>query len=691
VRRELHLELQCLASGSADGLTLDSGAVAEAIKSKFSGHVYSVGQKAAINFALSETRNIPLSFKVTKIEFMERLDSPGGGSEGLERSASSGAGGPASGGGGGGGAAGSGGGRFAQLLSSTEVVLARADKETFKLSGGSGSRRPQLFSKGFNFAELGIGGLDDEFQLIFRQAFASRLLPPAVVSAMGMSHVRGMLLFGPPGCGKTLIARQIGQALRAHEPKVVNGPEVLNKYVGQSEENIRNLFADAEKEQAERGDESDLHIIIFDEIDAICRKRGTVGGGTGVHDSIVNQLLSKIDGVEALNNVLIIGMTNRKDMLDEALIRPGRLEVHVEIGLPDEPGRLQIIKIHTEKLRKGGYLSPDVDLEDVALRTKNFTGAELARVVRNARSFAIARIVDPKDLTKKINPKDIVITHMDFVRAAEETEPKFGVKEGTLVTLYPNGIVDFGPEFHAVEATLKRLVRQTATSRTTPMLSVCLCGPSGAGKSALSASIATQSGFPFIKRLGPEDMLAMQEGGKATLLSEYFDDAYRSPLSVLVLDDIERMMDYVPIGPRFSNAVLQALLVLLRRPPPTDGKRLLVIATTSEESILEDMGLLGAFTSVQRLPVLSSPDHFRSILDACATDCMVSPDERAAAAARLAERPAGMTVKRLFTLVDMARHSNDDIEGAIAGAPAAPPVVTADDLILCAMESGVHS
>ena len=107
-----------------------------------------------------------------------------------------------------------------------------------------------------------------------------------------------------------------------------------------------------------------MHIIIFDEIDAICRSRGSVGSsGTGVHESVVNQLLSKIDGVDALNNVLIIGMTNRIDMLDEAMLRPGRLELHLEIGLPDEDGRLQILQIHTKTMAKNGLLTDDVSLE----------------------------------------------------------------------------------------------------------------------------------------------------------------------------------------------------------------------------------------------------------------------------------------------------------------------------------------
>ena len=115
--------------------------------------------------------------------------------------------------------------------------------------------------------------------------------------------------------------------LNATEPKIVNGPEILDKYVGEAEKNIRNLFIDAEADEARLGANSPLHIIIFDEIDAICKKRGSVAGSSGVNDTVVNQLLSKIDGVDTLNNILVIGMTNRPDMIDEALTRPGRLEV----------------------------------------------------------------------------------------------------------------------------------------------------------------------------------------------------------------------------------------------------------------------------------------------------------------------------------------------------------------------------
>jgi vesicle-fusing ATPase len=174
-----------------------------------------------------------------------------------------------------------------------------------------------------------------------------------------------MLLYGPPGTGKTLIARQIAKFLRAREPKIVNGPEILDKFVGSSEAKIRELFADAEKEYKKEGENSQLHIIILDELDAICKSRGSNRDGTGVHDSIVNQLLSKIDGVDSLNNILLIGMTNRLDMIDEALLRPGRMEVHVEISLPDENGRVEIFNIHTRKMKQSGRLSDDVNILDL--------------------------------------------------------------------------------------------------------------------------------------------------------------------------------------------------------------------------------------------------------------------------------------------------------------------------------------
>jgi vesicle-fusing ATPase len=288
------------------------------------------------------------------------------------------------------------------LVQQTEILLTadgRDQRTGLKLkSSATGSTRKAIITSDFSFTDIGIGGLDDEFAILFRREFASRVFPPQFIERLKIQHVKGILLYGPPGTGKTLIARQIGKVLNAKEPKVINGPEVLNKYVGQSEENIRKVFADAEKEYKERGDESDLHIIIFDELDAVCKQRGSgVGGGTGVGDSIVNQLLTKLDGVDQLNNILLIGMTNRKDMIDEALLRPGRLELQLEISLPDEHGRVQILNIHTSEMRQNGVLADDVDVEEIAKLTKNFSGAEIAGLVRSATSFALNRHMEANE------------------------------------------------------------------------------------------------------------------------------------------------------------------------------------------------------------------------------------------------------------------------------------------------------
>jgi vesicle-fusing ATPase len=259
--------------------------------------------------------------------------------------------------------------RIGILIPETDVLFEKAPGSQINLTGSAAAGGNKIFRPDWNFESMGIGGLNKEFADIFRRAFASRIFPASVVQKLGISHVKGILLYGPPGTGKTLMARQIGKMLNGKEPKIVNGPEILNKYVGQSEENIRNLFKDAEAEYRAKGDDSDLHIIIFDELDAICRARGSRNDSTGVGDTVVNQLLAKIDGVESLNNILLIGMTNRKELIDEALTRPGRLEVHMEISLPDEQGRFQILRIHTAKMRNNKFMDEDVDLSELAAQT----------------------------------------------------------------------------------------------------------------------------------------------------------------------------------------------------------------------------------------------------------------------------------------------------------------------------------
>lgn len=481
------------------------------------------------------------------------------------------------------------------------------------------SRRPAsnaILQANFKFEDMGIGGLDKEFSSIFRRAFASRIFPPGLIEKLGIQHVKGILLFGPPGTGKTLIARRIGKMLNAREPKVINGPEVLNKYVGQSEENIRKLFADAEKEYKEKGDESGLHIIIFDELDAVCKQRGSgAGGGTGVGDSVVNQLLSKLDGVDQLNNILLIGMTNRKDMIDDALLRPGRLEVHMEISLPDEHGRVQILKIHTAKMRESGILDRDVDLNEIAHVTKNFSGAEISGLVRSATSFALNRHVKVGTVAGVADDVNkIMVNRDDFEHAFDDVKPAFGVSEDEMQRCLRGGIIHFSPFIDNILNEGRLIVQQVQEPDSTPLFSAILHGPPGSGKTALAAKIALESNYPFIKLCSPDNMIGFNEPMKIEHMRRIFDDAYKSPLSVVLMDNIERIVEWVPIGPRFSNGVLQALMVLLKKEPPK-GRRLLVLATTGERSVMQQLDLFTAFDSDIAVPNVSSHAELSHILE----------------------------------------------------------------------------
>ncbi|KAK7369016.1 hypothetical protein VNO80_11050 [Phaseolus coccineus] len=499
--------------------------------------------------------------------------------------------------------------------------------------------------KEFNLQSLGIGGLSAEFADIFRRAFASRVFPPHVTSKLGIKHVKGMLLYGPPGTGKTLMARQIGKILNGKEPKIVNGPEVLSKFVGETEKNVRDLFADAEQDQRTRGDESDLHVIIFDEIDAICKSRGSTRDGTGVHDSIVNQLLTKIDGVESLNNVLLIGMTNRKDMLDEALLRPGRLEVQVEISLPDENGRLQILQIHTNKMKENSFLAPDVNLQELAARTKNYSGAELEGVVKSAVSYALNRQLSLDDLTKQVDEENIKVTMDDFLNALHEVIPAFGASTDDLERCRLHGMVDCGDRHKHIYQRAMLLVEQVKVSKGSPLVTCLLEGSRGSGKTALAATVGIDSDFPYVKIVSAETMIGLHESTKCAQIIKVFEDAYRSPLSVIVLDDIERLLEYVAIGPRFSNLISQTLLVLLKRLPPK-GKKLMVVGTTSELDFLESIGFCDTFSVTYHVPTLNTKDA-KKVLE----QLNVFSDEDIDSAA---EALNDMPIRKLYMLIEMA-------------------------------------
>ncbi|NXM09621.1 NSF ATPase, partial [Tyrannus savana] len=541
------------------------------------------------------------------------------------------------------------------VLGNSQVAFEKAENSSLNLIGKSKTKenRQSIINPDWNFEKMGIGGLDKEFSDIFRRAFASRVFPPEIVEQMGCKHVKGILLYGPPGCGKTLMARQIGKMLNAREPKVVNGPEILNKYVGESEANIRKLFADAEEEQRRLGANSGVHIIIFDEIDAICKQRGSMAGSTGVHDTVVNQLLSKIDGVEQLNNILVIGMTNRPDLIDEALLRPGRLEVKMEIGLPDEKGRFQILHIHTVRMREHQLLAEDVDIAELAVETKNFSGAELEGLVRAAQSTAMNRHIKASNKVEVDMEKaeSLRVTRGDFFASLEnDIKPAFGTNQEDYASYIMNGIIKWGDPVTRVLDDGELLVQQTKNSDRTPLVSVLLEGPPHSGKTALAAKIAEESNFPFIKICSPDKMIGFSETAKCQAMKKIFDDAYKSQLSCVVVDDIERLLDYVPIGPRFSNLVLQALLVLLKKAPP-QGRKLLIIGTTSRKDVLQEMEMLNAFSTTIHVPNIATGEQLMEALELLGN---FKDKERSTIAQNVKGKPVWIGIKKLLMLIEMS-------------------------------------
>ena len=546
------------------------------------------------------------------------------------------------------------------LLNSSAINLKCTPSSTLNLTGGElGSVGGAGLLLDWDYEKMGVGGLDKEFNTIFRRAFAARLYPPAALAKLGQKHVRGILLYGPPGTGKTLIARQIGKILNGREPVVRSGPELLDKFVGGSEKNVREMFEAAEKEQKDRGLDSDLHIIIMDEMDAICRVRGSTAASSSVGDSVVNQLLAKIDGVDSLNNILLIGMTNRKELIDPALLRPGRLEVHIEISLPDAGGRVQILKIHTALMRENKFLDAMVDIDDIARNhMKNFSGAEIEGVVRAAQSFAMQRQVNPQNL--KIAPKleDLRVLREDFDNALLEIHPAFGVDVDDFANTTPNGIVPFSAAFEHTMRACRAFVEQVHHSHRTPLVSVLLEGNRASGKTALASTIALQSGFPFIKLITPDKLVGLTESGRVDALVQAFNNAYKSPMSVLVIDDIERLIEYVPSMPaRFSNAMLQALSVLLRRSPPL-GRRLLVIGTCSNRQALRELELSDGFDSTLRVPDISSGTELHTFL----TNCSVAEfDDSEGGLDRVIKSfPSNFSigVKKLIMLLEMAHQGS---------------------------------
>ena len=375
-----------------------------------------------------------------------------------------------------------------------------------------------------------IGGLKDEVKKV-REMIELPLRHPEVFDRLGVEAPKGVLLHGPPGTGKTLLAKAVANETQANFIPLT-GPEIMSKYYGQSEENLREVFKNAE--------ENAPSIIFIDEIDSIAPSRDEVTGE--VERRVVAQLLALMDGLKTRGRVVVIGATNRPNALDNAIRRPGRFDREIEIGIPDKDERLEILHIHT----RGMPLAEDVKLEEFASITHGYAGADLAALCREAAMRALRRILPDLDLEMEEIPVEVLnkltVTRQDFQQAFREMEPS------TLREVFvenPNvhwhdigGLADAKQELQeAVEWPLKygKLFAQMDAK---PPKGVLLYGPPGTGKTLLAKAVATEAEANFISVKGPE-FLSKWVGESEKAVRETFRKAKQAAPCIIFFDEID--------------------------------------------------------------------------------------------------------------------------------------------------------
>ncbi|MCL9812055.1 CDC48 family AAA ATPase [Natranaeroarchaeum aerophilus] len=261
-----------------------------------------------------------------------------------------------------------------------------------------------------------VGGLDETKQLL-REAIQWPLEHPDIYETLALDDSTGLLLYGPPGTGKTLLAKAIAHEAQANFISV-KGPELLNKYVGESEKGVREVF--------EKARTNAPAVVFFDEIDAIAAERGSAGGTAGVSERVVSQLLTELDGLETLEDVVVIATSNRPDRIDSALLRPGRLDTHVHVPVPDEQARLEILRVHAQQRP----LADDVTLPELAADTEGFVGADLEALCREASLEAARAAIKAGDDTTDNDHTDegttaesVEVTATNFEHAVQTVTP----------------------------------------------------------------------------------------------------------------------------------------------------------------------------------------------------------------------------------------------------------------------------
>lgn len=426
-----------------------------------------------------------------------------------------------------------------------------------------------------------IGGLRREIGLI-REMIELPLRHPELFEKLGIEPPKGVLLHGPPGTGKTMIAKAVANETDANFV-AISGPEIISKYYGESEKQIREKFEDAEK--------SAPSIIFIDEIDSIAPKREEVTGE--VERRVVAQLLSLMDGLKARGEVIVIAATNRPNAVDLALRRGGRFDREIEIGIPDKTGRLEILQIHTRGMPLSEDMAEDKGMREIAEMTHGFVGADIAMLCKEAAMHAIRLIMPKINIEEEIPPEimaKIMVTKQDFQNALQSIEPSAlrevfvevpEVRWGDI-----GGLESAKQELiEAVEWPLKYPEAFEAVN-TVPPKGVLLYGPPGTGKTLLAKAIATESEANFISIKGPE-LLSKYVGESERAIRETFRKARQSAPTIIFFDEIDSI---VPTrGVAFDTGVTERVVsqILTELDGLEELKNVVVVAATNRPDMVD--------------------------------------------------------------------------------------------------------
>ena len=425
-----------------------------------------------------------------------------------------------------------------------------------------------------------VGGVRKQMAQI-RELVELPLRHPQLFKTIGVKPPKGILLYGPPGSGKTLIARAVANETGAFF-FVINGPEVMSKLAGESESNLRKAFEECEKNAPA--------ILFIDEIDSIAPKREKTQGE--VERRIVSQLLTLMDGLKSRSHVIVMGATNRPNSIDAALRRFGRFDREIDIGVPDEIGRLEVLRIHTRNMK----LDDGVDMEAISRDTHGYVGADLAALCTEAALQCIREkmdVIDLEDDTIDAEVLNSMAVTMDHFKTALGTSNPSALRE-TVVEV-PNVSWDDVGGLENVKRELQETVQYPVEHPEkfekfgmAPSKGVLFYGPPGCGKTLLAKAIANECQANFISIKGPE-LLTMWFGESEANVREIFDKARQSAPCVLFFDELDSIA--VQRGSSSGDAGGAADRVLNQLLTEMDGmnskKTVFIIGATNRPDIID--------------------------------------------------------------------------------------------------------